>query len=592
MNKKTIITALLALVAMAGQAKKTIVWENPSVAYTNFPYFVIQKVEMTKEQTVLFASVKLMPGLVFRIQDSSNLQANGKQYAITGSDSITLGKWITLDDSGKKDFILYFKPLPLGTKEFDFLVGLAKRDYKVFGIHDKDYTIPPASVPTEYMTDDTEEELAEMKFDATPATIHFKSLNYRKGMNTEIQVQYVDLKNPAKPMNVYINLNDDGEASASIPIGVPQIVDLCIQNFSWDSFGYSYLAPGKEVTILIDMLHDDTRTNSKFVGAKGYFTKFNKDRYQVLIDNSAGDYAQLPTLALKDIHDVQTLMRYYDEERENYKKWINKSTYCKAVKQWLTQYSYDLVYGLNDELDSLAHTKEFKDYLLRNYTRNLYDKNLLLSRNFVRASKYYSMTDIRGFNADLARYCYYLPQALNGNNVKKPIIEDKNLSDLYDKYVAEYQKTVAANKQEIPSNAHYLDMTDVAPENTLQTILDKHKGKTILIDLWATWCVPCMQGHEKMKPMKEELKDKDIVYIYIAAPSSNFEKWKEYVAGIPGEHYFLTEEQDRYISNEYECTGIPFYAIYNSKGEQTYKQQGFSGVEAIREALEKALDNK
>ena len=592
MNKKTIITALLALVALTGQAKKTIVWENPSVAYTNFPYFVIQKVEMTKEQTVLFASVKLMPGLVFRIQDSSNLQANGKQYAITGSDSITLGKWITLVDSGKKDFILYFKPLPLGTKEFDFLVGLAKRDYKVFGIHDKDYTIPPASVPTEYMTDDTEEELAEMKFDATPATIHFKSLNYRKGMNTEIQVQYVDLKNPAKPMNVYINLNDDGEASASIPIGVPQIVDLCIQNFSWDSFGYSYLAPGKEVTILIDMLHDDTRTNSKFVGAKGYFTKFNKDRYQVLIDNSAGDYAQLPTLALKDIHDVQTLMRYYDEERENYKKWINKSTYCKAVKQWLTQYSYDLGYGLNDELDSLAHTKEFKDYLLRNYTRNLYDKNLLLSRNFVRASKYYSMTDIRGFNADLARYCYYLPQALNGNNVKKPIIEDKNLSDLYDKYVAEYQKTVAANKQEIPSNAHYLDMTDVAPENTLQTILDKHKGKTILIDLWATWCVPCMQGHEKMKPMKEELKDKDIVYIYIAAPSSNFEKWKEYVAGIPGEHYFLTEEQDRYISNEYECTGIPFYAIYNSKGEQTYKQQGFSGVEAIREALEKALDNK
>ena len=114
MKKRQIITVLLALVAMAGQAKKTIVWENPSVAYTKFPYFVIQKVEMTKEQTVLFASVKLMPGLVFRIQDSSNLQANGKQYAITGSDSITLGKWITLDDSGKKDFILYFQAIAFG----------------------------------------------------------------------------------------------------------------------------------------------------------------------------------------------------------------------------------------------------------------------------------------------------------------------------------------------------------------------------------------------------------------------------------------------------------------------------------------------
>jgi len=41
MNKKTIITILLALVTMTGQAKKTIVWENPSVAYSAIPYFQI-----------------------------------------------------------------------------------------------------------------------------------------------------------------------------------------------------------------------------------------------------------------------------------------------------------------------------------------------------------------------------------------------------------------------------------------------------------------------------------------------------------------------------------------------------------------------
>ena len=45
MNKQTIITILFALVALAGHAKKTVVWENPSVAYSAFPYFEIQKVE-------------------------------------------------------------------------------------------------------------------------------------------------------------------------------------------------------------------------------------------------------------------------------------------------------------------------------------------------------------------------------------------------------------------------------------------------------------------------------------------------------------------------------------------------------------------
>ena len=590
MNKQTIITALLTLVAMAGQAKKTIVWENPSVAYSAIPYFQIQKVEMTKEKTAMYVRMAHLPGHGFRISKDSYLQTNGKQYGIIGSDSIPLGgDYIILDDTGRKDFILYFRPLPLDTKEFDFLEGLAEGDYKVFGIHDKDYTMPPASVPTEYMADDDGGGLAELKFDATPATIHFKSLNYRKGMNTEIQVQYVDLKNPAKPMDVYTNLNDDGEASLGLPICVPQIVWIVIVNIPWSSMWCAYLSPGKEVTVLVDMLHDDSRANSKIVGTKGYYAKFGKDWHRFALDEETENGPQKPTIKKEDIHDVQTLIRYCDEERENYDKWVKNSSYCNAIKDYLIQFAYSPLFMFEGEQDSLSKTKAFTDYVLKNYTGNLYKKNIVFNNEFPRASKYYAMADARGFNADLARYCYYLPQVLDSKQLEKPLIEDKNLSDLYDKYVAEYRQTIAANKDGLATNVHYLDMTEVAPENALQTILDKHKGKTILVDLWATWCGPCKLGHEKMKPLKEELKDKDIVYIYIAASSSDYDQWKEYIADIPGEHYFLTEDQYRYISKQYECTGIPFYAIYNTKGNQTFRQEGFAGVEIIKEALEKVL---
>ena len=590
MKKQIIITALLALIAIAGQAKKTVVWENPSAAYSAIPYFGIQKVEMTKEKTAMYVSMNLLPGYGFRISKDSYLQTNGKQYGIIGSDSIPLGgDYFILDDTGRKDFVLYFRPLPLDTKEFDFLEGLAKGDYKVFGIHDKEYTIPPASVPTEYMADDDGEGLAELKFDATPATIHFKSLNYRKGMNTEIQVQYVDLKNPAMPMDVYTNLNDDGEASLGLPICVPQIVWIVIVNIPWGSMECVYLSPGKEVTVLVDMLHDDSRANSKIVGTKGYYAKFGKDWHRYALDKETENGPQKPTIKKEDIHDVQTLIRYCDEERENYDKWVKNSNYCNAIKDYLIQFAYSPLFMFEGEQDSLSNTKAFTDYVLKNYTGNLYKKNIVFNNEFPEASKYYAMTDARGFNADLARYCYYLPQVLDSKQLEKPLIEDKNLSDLYDKYVAEYQATITANKQGLADNIHYLDMTEVAPENALQTILDKHKGKTILVDLWATWCGPCKLGHEKMKPLKEELKDKDIVYIYIAASSSDYDQWKEYIADIPGEHYFLTEDQYRYISKQYECTGIPFYAIYNTKGNQTFRQEGFAGVEIIKEALEKVL---
>ena len=46
--KKLLSTFLLALVALTTQAQKAVVWENPSTAYSDIPYFAIQNVELTK----------------------------------------------------------------------------------------------------------------------------------------------------------------------------------------------------------------------------------------------------------------------------------------------------------------------------------------------------------------------------------------------------------------------------------------------------------------------------------------------------------------------------------------------------------------
>ena len=130
---------------------------------------------------------------------------------------------------------------------------------------------------------------------------------------------------------------------------------------------------------------------------------------------------------------------------------------------------------------------------------------------------------------------------------------------------------------------------DVAPENILQTILDKYKGKAVLIDMWETWCGPCRAGHKAMAPLKEgELKGRNIQFVYIASPSSPPTTWQEMIKDIDGDHYYLTEEQNHYILNHFESSGIPTYAIYDTKGHQTYKSIGFPGNDVIRKELETA----
>ena len=293
--KKTIIIIILAFVCIIGQAReKTIVWENPAKAFNCSDFLLIDKVELTKQETKLYARYYYMPSYWFSIAKGSYLQSGGKTYPIVSADSITLGERFTLGDKGEQEFVLHFEPLPMKTKEFDFIEGLKDNNFKVFGVHDKNVPLPATPVPAEYRADYTEEDLLpELQYGSEPATIRFKTINLRKGMKQEIKMRYIDLKNlnlntPTRETTKVLHLDEAGEAEISLPLGSPQDVNIELSSGYWFSTGHLFLAPGKEVTVLIDMMRDDTeRRDSKFVGFKGYMARLDKEYTKAYQDSGS-----------------------------------------------------------------------------------------------------------------------------------------------------------------------------------------------------------------------------------------------------------------------------------------------------------------
>ena len=597
MNKKTIITILLALVSIAGQARKTVVvWEETSMVFTTYRYFQIKKVELSKQQTKLFCTY--LEGAKFRISKDCYLQSDGKKYPVVSADSIVLGEFQTLTGSDEPIFVLSFTPLPMKTKEFDFIEGMGDNDFKVFGVHDKNVPLSVTPIPEEFRADYAEEDqLPELRYSKERATIRFKTINLRKGIKQEIEVQYLDLKNPnlntpTRATTKIISLNEAGEAEVSLPLGFPQDVYVKLSSGYWLSTGHLFLAPGKEVTVLIDMMRDDSeRKGNKFVGFKGYMAKLDKEYLEVFKDSQKGNEYTFQKQV--DIKDMPLLVNYLEGRKAHMEEWKKTAPFMEMTKDVLLQKINMPIFMSTPELDSLTKTEAFRDYLLRQHREPLQNSKRFLDDYFVYSSRYYAMDkEARGINADLARYCYYLPKVLDGQKVEKPLIEDANLSALYDEAVREYQKTVAAQKEGLPADVHYLDMTDIAPEDILPAILSKYKGKAVLIDVWATWCGPCRMGHKLMAPLKEELKGKDIEFVYITSPSSPYEDWKNMIGDIPGNHYYLTKGQYNHLLDLYHSNGIPTYAIYDTSGKQTYTEIGFPGVETIKEEIEKALNTK
>lgn len=135
------------------------------------------------------------------------------------------------------------------------------------------------------------------------------------------------------------------------------------------------------------------------------------------------------------------------------------------------------------------------------------------------------------------------------------------------------------------------DVPEVKPEQSLlQAIVDQYAGKVVVVDIWDTWCGPCRAGMIGLKPIKEEMKDKDVVFVYICDESSPIGEWSEMVTEIGGKHYRLNAAQQKQL--QLAKQGIPQYFIFDRKGVKVIDFLGYAkGLpQLIRETLENILN--
>ena len=126
-------------------------------------------------------------------------------------------------------------------------------------------------------------------------------------------------------------------------------------------------------------------------------------------------------------------------------------------------------------------------------------------------------------------------------------------------------------------------------QSLLQAIVDTYRGQVVVVDIWDTWCGPCRMGMEGLRPLKEELKGQDVVFVYICDESSPLAEWVRLLPEIGGFHYRLTPEQRRQL--QLASGSIPHYFVFNKEGELTFDVLGYSPQlpDAIREEINKIL---
>lgn len=117
----------------------------------------------------------------------------------------------------------------------------------------------------------------------------------------------------------------------------------------------------------------------------------------------------------------------------------------------------------------------------------------------------------------------------------------------------------------VKSTAEYVPVTEA--DKRFDNLVKKYRGKLVYVDFWATWCAPCRDGIEKIKPLKAELADnKDIVFLYISNHTSPDKDYQKMIPGIAGEHVKVSQDEWNYLVQKFNIFGIPHYAMIDRKG--------------------------
>ena len=101
---------------------------------------------------------------------------------------------------------------------------------------------------------------------------------------------------------------------------------------------------------------------------------------------------------------------------------------------------------------------------------------------------------------------------------------------------------------------------------TLADILEKHNGKTTVIEVWASWCGDCVKAMPKLKALQANHPEAD--YVFISMDKAD-DKWKAGIArhDLVGDHYWAPDGMKGKFGKAIDLDWIPRYIIVDKNGK-------------------------
>jgi thiol-disulfide isomerase/thioredoxin len=295
-------------------------------------------------------------------------------------------------------------------------------------------------------------------------------------------------------------------------------------------------------------------------------------------------------LSQKDTELEKKLIKYeYLQTYNNYKKFYN---YHKKVDPVLPDDYFDPILGMNTDDDEIfRYSRAYRNLIIENFRLSskiaLSKDTSLTIIDFVKNK----ISDLK--SADIREQI----ASMLFREIKE---ENENIDNDYDKIMTllasdrmkekltlRYKSaiTTTSGTASVDFNYENFDGGSIS--------LQELRGKLLYIDVWATWCGPCIKEMPALKELVKEYAKKDIEFVSISIDGKNdYDKWKKMVPekNVGGIQLYDAEGLDSDFMKAFSVSLIPRFMMIDSEGKIITAKAPRPSSKDVRKFIDSHLD--